>query len=50
MNQVNGEYNVSVWKSKGRYTSNLALFKDLTPIMKHFYYKKGLEFSNSILS
>ena len=26
MNQVNGEYNVSVWKSKRRYTSNLALF------------------------
>ena len=50
INQVNGECNVSVWKSKWTYTFNLVPFHDLAPFIKNFDNKIRLQFNNSILS
>ena len=49
INQVNKEYNVSVWKSKETHISNLVPFHDLTSFIKYFNNKISLQFNNSNL-
>ena len=50
MEKRNGEYNVSVWKSKGIYNSELRPLHDLTPIIKYFAGKIGSQFNNGVFS
>ena len=47
--QVNGEYNVSTWKSKVIYNSGLKSLHNFSSIIKYFGRKIGLQFNNSVL-
>ena len=44
--QENNEYKASALKSKGLYTSKLFPLHNLSPIIKHFDRKTGLQFNN----
>ena len=46
---TNGDYSISIWKSKEVYNSGLKLLHNLTRIMKYFGDKIGMQFSNSVL-